>query len=357
MKKFILLIFIFLSLADIGAKAELTDFSYDDFINQSSKYQTEGIDLKKDADSPQSLGKKLLNIISTGVKGELKPYINPFLTICIILIIATILAVLASDKDNNHIGLYAIYIICAVILSNSFFDITKLCVSAIDDVNDYMNATFSGYVALMISSGYSITAGYMQGIFVFISGTVSFFISKFIIPLLYSCGIAGLANGVAQSEDISLFIKSMLKFIKYTLGILLTLISAVMGFTGFTAITTDGLAVKTAKYAVSNFVPLVGSCLADTLNNVVYTSVVMKNTVGYIGFITIIMICISPIIKVFAVSFMIKLLSVISTMLRHNKMTDLADTLSSVAVGFGAILSLLSVIFVIMIGIIISIGG
>ncbi len=356
MKKIIFLILI-TTIIFIGIDALAYEFSYEDFIEESSQYAIEGIDLTEDADKPQNLGSKLLNFISSRVWTDVKAYLNSFLAVISILIIASILSIILSDKENTHIGLYGIYILCAIILSQSFFDISSICTKAIDDLSDYMNVSFAGYSALLISSGYGVTASYMQGIFAFISGAASFSFSKIIIPILYSCGIAALANGVIQSDDITLLIKAILKFVKYFLGIILTLISAIMGFTGFTAATADGLAVKTAKYAVSNFVPIVGSCLADTLNNVVYTSVVMKNTVGYIGFITVIMICLMPIIKIFTVSFMIKLISIMASVLHHKKMTELSDTLSSVAVSFGAILALISIVFIIMIGVIISVGG
>ncbi len=357
MKKIIFFTVICIFMLGISANCNVSDFSYEDFIKNSSEYEVDGIELEKDAANPQNLGEKLLKSTLSRINDEFEVYLNSFLTISVILILASVLSMFVEEAGNINIGLYGIYILCAVILSASFFDISEICIDAVDDLSDYMNISFSAYIALMISSGYGITANYLQGIFTFISGAVSFSISKIIIPMLYSCGIMGLANGVAQSDDISAFIKLILKLVKYILGLFFTLISAIMGFTGFTAISTDGLAVKTAKYAVSNFVPVVGSCLADTLNNVVYTSFVMKNTVGYIGFITILMICISPTLKIFIVSFMMKLISVMASMLHHSKMAALTDTLSSVIINFGALLTLLSIIFIIMIGIVISVGG
>ena len=59
----------------------------------------------------------------------------------------------------------------------------------------------------------------------------------------------------------------------------------------------DGITAKTAKAAVSNFIPVVGKILGDAVDTVIGCSNILKNAVGIVGVVIIIGICIVPILK------------------------------------------------------------
>ena len=59
----------------------------------------------------------------------------------------------------------------------------------------------------------------------------------------------------------------------------------------------DGLTAKTAKAAVSSFIPVVGKMLGDTVDTVIGCASILKNAVGMVGVIIIIGICIGPVLK------------------------------------------------------------
>ena len=61
----------------------------------------------------------------------------------------------------------------------------------------------------------------------------------------------------------------------------------------------DGLTSKTAKAAVSNFIPVVGKIMGDTVETVIGCSNILKNSVGAIGIIIVLGIVLAPIIKIF----------------------------------------------------------
>ena len=54
---------------------------------------------------------------------------------------------------------------------------------------------------------------------------------------------------------------------------------------------------RTQRANQSNFIPIVGKILGDSLDTVMSCSNILKNAVGIVGVVVIISICISPIIK------------------------------------------------------------
>ena len=166
----------------------------------------------------------------------------------------------------------------------------------------------------------------------------------------------GILNSITNSQEISVLTKTTLKFIKYAIGIIITIFSAILGFTGFVSGTNEGVMIKTAKYAISSFEPLVGNCLADTLSTIINTSLLLKNTIGYIGIIVLLIICLLPVIKLYMVSVLYKLLSFISSTLLCKNISDTFDIISTVVSAMGSVVVLTTVIFVLNIGIILSLG-
>lgn len=78
---------------------------------------------------------------------------------------------------------------------------------------------------------------------------------------------------------------------------MLTIFVGLLSLEGTLSSSVDGLTAKTAKAAVSNFIPVVGKVLGDSIDTVIGCASILKNAVGIVGVIIIIGICATPIIK------------------------------------------------------------
>lgn len=78
---------------------------------------------------------------------------------------------------------------------------------------------------------------------------------------------------------------------------MLTIFVGLLSLEGTLSSSVDGLTAKTAKVAVSNFIPVVGKVLGDSIDTVIGCASILKNAVGIVGVIIIIGICATPIIK------------------------------------------------------------
>ena len=69
----------------------------------------------------------------------------------------------------------------------------------------------------------------------------------------------------------------------WTLGIAFTVFIGVTAVQGLTAAVSDGIGIRAAKYAVDNFVPVVGGMFADTMDTLVGCAMMVKNALGITG--------------------------------------------------------------------------
>lgn len=332
------------------------DFNLDNFIDKSLEHMPPGTEVEiVEANYCNNLT-SLSDYIFSGVKKWINDIIAIFLIIILISVVTSVLKTFVTSDTVAEAASFSSYLICSLCFAYEFKHISDIGIEAIRDVCQYMNLAVPGIAALLASSGYASTATSMHGVYIIASNVIAFFIDRCVIPAISFCGAVTLSNAACNIKEFENISKLIIKSLKYIIGFALTIFSTLIGFIGLSSSTADGMIVKTAKYAVSNFIPIVGGYLADTLNSVIYTSVVMKNTVGIISVITIGFICFLPIAKIFIMSFFTKITSYFVSMLQHENLAKTLETLSEIISFIGSILIFVTVVFIILAGIISSIG-
>ena len=66
----------------------------------------------------------------------------------------------------------------------------------------------------------------------------------------------------------------------WLLGVSFTVFLGAMSLQGVTSASIDGVAIRAAKYAVDNFVPVVGGMFSDTMDTLVGCTLIVKNALG-----------------------------------------------------------------------------
>ena len=155
-----------------------------------------------------------------------------------------------------------------------------------------MLATCSGGIspvicALFVSSGNITTASVtnaslMLGYTLFQNGIRVFLWP--IVQLLYVLGIVGNLGGSLRLDGISRFIRQLFTWL---LSLAMLFLSALIGVQSTMAVSADSFSMKTAKFALGNFIPLVGNALSDAVGTVAGSLTLIKNTCGVLGIVTV----------------------------------------------------------------------
>lgn len=106
---------------------------------------------------------------------------------------------------------------------------------------------------------------------------------------------------------------------------MLTVFVGLLSLEGTLSSSVDGLTAKTAKAAVSNFIPVVGKVLGDSLDTVIGCATILKNAMGIIGVIIIIGICIGPILKLSALTIIYYLGAALCQPIADSKIVKLLE--------------------------------
>ena len=243
-----------------------------------------------------------------------------------------------------------------MLVLSEFRIISDLCLNTITNTNDFMSFSIPVYASVVSGCGYGATATTMQSAFIFISVLISNFIVKIIYPLLYFCGIMTAVNGVSSYVNLSRFVKLISKIIKYAVGIVTTIFAGILTFAGLSSNVGDNVAIKTIKFTVSSFVPVVGTCLSDALNSIIGSSHILKNSMGYIGYIALISVCFIPIIKLSISILIFRLCASIAELFSETQISSMIDSVCDVLSTMISMVVFIMAVFVLIIGIMISVG-
>lgn len=150
--------------------------------------------------------------------------------------------------------------------------------------------------ALLVSLGAPSTAGIFRPLMVFLTGTVIKLIEKAAFPLVAACGVIGVADALTDGKQLGELIKTGQKAVKWILGLISTFYFGVTAVQGLTVSARDGIAVRTAKYAVDRLSPLAGSIISGTADSVMACALLLKNGVGAVALLILLSILLKPLI-------------------------------------------------------------
>lgn len=356
--KLIIIIFVIIIIVSepINSLCAPENSAYKSFLESSNLFNIYNIEFD-DFKSDFSMALyKIVDIFLMELKNVFDGVLKTFITMLLIVVMLSFSDSLFVSRNICEMVTFTCYIFCSLLICRVFEIVASVGIDSIHNIREYMNISFPAYVTILSGMGYNSSSFVMHSVYIVFSNITSIAIDSVIVPALYISAILAVSSGVSYSKEISKISKIIIKVCKFTISIMLILFTSVITFSGLASSASDGVLIKTAKLAVTNFVPLVGSCLSDTLNSIVNTSVLLKNVAGYIGMIIIILIVLGPILKFFIISVLFRLLSIISSFISDQTFSDVFEVCGNVLSVYGSILIFLTVIYILMFGIIATMG-
>ena len=346
--------------------SQMDSFNISSFIDEANKYSNNiltDIDIhellnnaiKGEVDTNQLL-KNIFPLLGTEIKESLKVMGS-------ILIIVLIHSVLKSISDNLNnksvaqITYYVQYILIATVIMTNFSSIITLSKEAVGNMISFIQLLFPLLMTLMLASGSVVSVNLVQPIILFIINLISNIFQSIIIPII----LVGTALAIVSKISDRIQIDKLSKFLKsssvWVIGILLTIFVGVLSIEGTLGSSVDGITAKTAKAAVSSFIPVVGKVLGDAVDTVIGCSAILKNAIGIVGVIVVIAICITPILKLAIITIIYHLTAALCEPIADSKIVSLITQMADTFKILLAILCSISVMLIIGITLVINISN
>lgn len=303
--------------------------------------------------------KEILRGIVDMLLREIKNNLSLLVKLLALSIICSVLTNLRSAFSNDsvsEIAFLSCYIIIVALVISSCIDGIRIGKEAIDDMVVFMQVLFPAMMVLLAAMGGISSSAIFQPLVLGTMTSVSTIIKDVIIPLIYFSSVIALINNITNKIQISKLAKFMKQFSVVIIGVCFTIFLGIISIQGFTAAQVDGVTIRTAKFAIDSFIPIVGGYLSDAVDTVIGCSMLLKNAVGVIGLIALFVICMVPCIKIFALVFVYKLTAALVQPIADEKLVDsISEISNSFVLVLAAVISV-ALMFFITITIIITAG-
>lgn len=346
--------------------SQMDSFNISNFIDEANKYSN---DILKDIDIQELLNNAIKGELDTNqllknifplLGTEIKEALKVMGSILIIVLIHSVLKSISDNLNNKSVAqitYYVQYILIATVIMTNFSSIITLTKEAVGNMISFIQLLFPLLMTLMLASGSVVSVNLVQPIILFIINLISNIFQSIIIPII----LVGTALAIVSKISDRIQIDKLSKFLKsssvWVIGILLTIFVGVLSIEGTLGSSVDGITAKTAKAAVSSFIPVVGKVLGDAVDTVIGCSAILKNAIGIVGVIVVIAICITPILKLAIITIIYHHTAALCEPIADSKIVSLITQMADTFKILLAILCSISVMLIIGITLVINISN
>ena len=180
---------------------------------------------------------------------------------------------------------------------------------------------------------------------------------RFMLPLVAVTVVLSVADGLGEERYLSGVTTLCKQLFRWSTGLLLLFYGAAVGLQTGTAAIFDRLAGKTAKYAISSFVPVVGGALSDSLETVTVSAKAIRGALGISGIVGVGFVAVSPVVTLSTLSLSCKLAGAVVSLCGEKKMVQMIQEIGSGITRLLAVVASSSVMFFISVAMLCFIGG
>lgn len=282
------------------------------------------------------------------------------LTIVLLAVFVTILETMQSAFERNTVTrvAYAIaYMVLIVLAVNSFRIATGYAGEAIGRMIHFMLAMVPLLLTLMVSVGGVTTAAMLHPLIVFMVHAVGTVVHLAVFPLLFFSAVLHLVSAISERFKLTQLGNLLRSAGVYLLGGMLTLFLGVITVQGAAGSVTDGVALRTAKFVSSNFIPVVGRMFSDAADTVLSASLLVKNAIGLAGVVILLFLCAFPALKVMTMALIFNVSAAALQPLGDSPVTACLQTIGKTLVFIFAAMASVALMFFLAVTIILMAGN
>ena len=175
-----------------------------------------------------------------------------------------------------------------------------LAQDAVCRMADLMQTLFPLLLTLLAAVGGTAGTAFFQPAVVAAGGTMTALVRSVTLPLALASGVTAILSHLSPRMRVGRLSALLKTAASWTLGVSFTVFISVTALQSLGAAAADGVSIRTAKYAVDHFVPVVGGMFADTMDTLVGASLLIKNALGLTGLLLLLSAAALPMVQTLA---------------------------------------------------------
>ncbi len=196
-----------------------------------------------------------------------------------------------------------------IFLTQDLTEHIALCSGSVRRMSEGMQGLFPMLLTMMAAVGGSGGSALMQPAVVASASAMTGLIQQVTLPLATAAAILTMLCHLGEGMKLQRLAAFTQQCAAWTLGVCFTVFIGVLSTRAVTAAALDGVTLRTAKYAMSNLIPVVGGLFADTVDTLIGSSLLVQGALGVTGLILIAAWAMAPMLQTLASAMLYRLAS------------------------------------------------
>ena len=222
------------------------------------------------------------------------------------------------------------YLVAIGFAVHSLSGVFAIGVEAISEMTGLMQSIFPVMLTLLTAIGSSISAGIFKPAMTLLTGTIITLVQKVSLPAILVSGLLTIVQHISPKVQIEQMTKLVMKCAQWLTTVVFVIFLGVTALQGLSGAAFDGITIRTAKFAINKFVPIVGGMFSDTVDTLIGCGVVIKQGVGMIGLILLATTALRPVLQIMAIAITYKIAAAVIEPFGEKRLTSCLSGLSHV---------------------------
>ncbi|HAU32169.1 MAG: Stage III sporulation protein AE [Desulfotomaculum sp. 46_296] len=278
----------------------------------------------------------------------------------VLTMICAVLHNLTSAFDRGTTGQLSylvVYLVLSTIAIGSFALAINTGRELVDRMVSFMQAIMPLLLTLLVAMGGVASAAIFHPVILISLTVIGTLTKNVVLPLIFFSAVLGIVDNLSSNFKVSRLAGLLKTIAMGLLGIFSTIFLGVLAIQGVAGAVGDGVTLRTAKFAIDAFIPVVGGMFSDALESVISSSLLIKNAAGIAGMISIFMIMGLPLLKIISLSFIYKLAGALVQPIAEGQVVDCLNEMGSSLILVFAAVGVVGLLFFFSITILIGVGN
>ena len=289
---------------DISAKE--TKLNKDMFTHVENTLKDKEIDLSYTQLVKQLIHGNVKGVLHTMKEGFLNRMLIQKDLIREILLIAFTAAIFKNLSDSffqqstANSAFYITYVILCGVMVHSFFYLNKTVTQLVTLMADYMKGMIMAYSLAVVSTSGITTSTTVYEFYLLLIYAMTTLTNVVLLPMIKILFVLKIINHISKEEHFSRLCKTLEGVIKFLLKGFLSVLLGVQLIQSMILPAVDSMKNTVLQKGMSA-IPGIGSGLNSAMTMVIGSAVVIKNSIGAVGILVLIVIIVPPVIEITAV--------------------------------------------------------
>lgn len=355
MKSFriICLVFCFFIIFSVNAYAENTDSAYTLIPEEQREILNEyGLNEEMLSESLDTKGffSLLKNFFKEGIRSPFSVFLKSLATV----IVAALMVSYCEDGKTSLAVESLCALSCALVLTVPLYEIIAASKEALKGATVFITSSLPIFASMKAAAGKSVSVTSGAGVLLIACQVLSYLCSFVIAPFMNGYLSLAVCSSFGVQNKASGVINGIKKAAMWILSLCASVFVFILSSKSVLGKTADTVALKTAKYVLGSFVPVVGSTLSESASSVAASLSAVSGSVGMYIIIGLIILILPLLIELLCWKLALILLSNAASLFSANAVKSLSEAVESVVSLLLGFLILSVCLFIISVGVLIS---